>query len=218
MITVTQAVSEILQTDELALEALRAGLLNLSAYALKISARVENATFKKVKKGTIVVALSRAVKHLPEAPLLSPHVALTNLGVKSALTVLTYKKTADMQRKISVMNPFILGIHELFAVTEGQEEITIICADSAKDLFLRHAGINIKPKSQFHSVVAITASLKEKDIQTPNLLYTLLRTLAVKRINIIELVSTYTEISFIVKKEDMETALAALNVYFANKK
>lgn len=218
MIKVTDTVLDLIQTDELALETLRAGLLNLSAYAEKIHQQVENATKKPVQKGTIVVALSRIARNLPDTPLLHPDVTLTNLGIKSALTVLTYKKTADMQRKISVMNPFILGVNELFAVTEGQEEITIICEDGAKDLFTRHAGFNIKPKAQFNDVVAITASLKEDDILTPNMLYTLLRALAVKKINVIELVSTYSEISFIVKKEDMETALSALNVYFANKK
>lgn len=218
MIKVTDIVLDLIQTDELALETLRAGLLNLSAYAEKIHQQVENATKKPVQKGTIVVALSRIDKSLPDTPLLNPSVVLTNLSIKSSLTVLTYKKTADMQRKISVMNPFILGVHELFSVTEGQDEITIICEDGAKDLFLRHAGFNIKPKAEFNSVVAITASFNQADIATPNILYTLLRALAVKRINIIELVSTYTEISFIVKKEDMEIALSALNVYFANKK
>lgn len=218
MIKVTDTVLDLIQTDELASEALRAGLLNLSAYAQKIHQKVENATKKPVQKGTIVVTLSRLAKSMPDTPFLHPDVTLTNLGIKSALTVLTYKKTADMQRKISVMNPFILGVNELFAVTEGQEEITIICAEAAKDLFLKHAGINVKPKSQFNDVVAITASLRQDDVLTPNVLYTLLRALAVKKINVIELVSTYSEISFIVRKEDMETALSALNVYFANKR
>ncbi len=218
MIKVTDTVLDLIQTDELAQGALRAGFLNLSAYAQKIHQQVENATKKPVQKGTIVVALSRISRNLPDTPLLNPDVTLTNLSIKSALTALTYKKTADMQRKISVMNPFVLGVNELFAVTEGQEEITIICSDQVKDLFKRHAGLSIKPKSEFNSVIAITASLNEADLQTPNILYTLLRALALKKINIIELVSTYSEISFIVKKEDMEVTLSALNVYFANKK
>ena len=64
MITVSQAVSEIIQSDELASESLRSGLLNLSAYAGKIQKRIENITFKEVKTGTIVVALSRLTKTL----------------------------------------------------------------------------------------------------------------------------------------------------------
>lgn len=217
MIKITDVVLDLIQTDELAAECLRTGLLNLSAYADKIHQRVENAAKKPVQKGTIVVALSRIVKNLPTAPLLNPDVKLTDLNMKSSLTVLTYKKTADMERKISVMNPFLLSISDLFSVTDGPEEITIVCSDKAKNEIIRLAGINVEPKIEINNLVAITASLPPEDINRPNVLYTLLSSLAAKRVNIIEIVSTYTEISFIIKKEDMETAFKALNLYFANK-
>ena len=146
MIKITDTVLEIIQTDEIASEALRTGLLNLSAYADKIHKNVENATKKPVKRGTIVVALSRITKHLPNAAALIQDVSLTNIGIKSSLTILTYKKSIDTQRKISVMNPFLLPINDLFSVTEGPEEITIICSDRSKDIILKN--ICSKPKTK----------------------------------------------------------------------
>lgn len=216
MLKVTDIVLDLLKTDELALEASRAGLLNLSAYAQKIHTQVENATKKPVQKGTIVVALSRIVKHLPNTPLLNPNIALTNLDIKSSLSVLTYKKSIDMQRKISVLNPFLLSMNDLFSMTEGPEKITIICSDKSKDEIKRNLGL--EPKVEFNDLAAVTVSLTEEDVTKPNVVFTLLSTLATKRIQIIELVSTYTEISLIVKKEDMEAVFKALNMYFANKK
>ncbi len=212
MIKVTDVVLDLIQTDELALESLRAGLLNLSAFADKIHQRVENATKKPVQKGTIVVALSRITKHLPSAASLIPDISLTNIGIKSSLTVITYKKTVDTQRKISVLNPFLLPINDLFSVTEGPEEITVICSDRSKEIVLKNIGS--KPEAEINGLVAVSVAFDKKYLDTPNVIYTLLSTLATKRINIYELVSTYTELSFIIKKEDMETAIKAMNVYF----
>ena len=50
MIKITDTVLDLISADELALEAMRAGLLNYSAYADKIHSQVENLTKKPVKK------------------------------------------------------------------------------------------------------------------------------------------------------------------------
>ena len=57
MIKASETVENILLKDELALESLRAGILNLSAYAQKIHPEVVRQALKPVRKGTIVVAL-----------------------------------------------------------------------------------------------------------------------------------------------------------------
>lgn len=215
MIKVSNTVFEIIQTDELALEALRTKLLNLSAYADKIQKNVENAAKKPVKKGTIVAALARIGKNLPKASSLIQNVLLTNIGIKSSLTLMTFKRSIEVQRKIANMHPFLLSTYELFSVTEGPEEITIICGDNSKSTILKHLGT--KPKAEFSGLVAVSVAFSEKNIEIPNVIYTLMNALAAKRINILEIVSTYTELSFLIRKEDMETAIKALNIYFKNK-
>lgn len=216
MIKVTDTVLELIQADELARETLRAGLLNLSAYADKIKKNVENLTLKEVKKGTIVVALSRIKGNLTAGPLQTPEIQINNLSVKSSLCVYTYEKTADTQRKIAVLNPFLLPMNDLFSVTEGQSEITIIFAEKSKELIENH--FQIKPKSKYEDAVSISVQFSKKFADQPNFLYGLLRSLAAKRINLIEIVSTFTEITFILTKEDLETAMKVLNAFFVKKK
>lgn len=216
MIKVTDAVLELIQADELATETLRMGLLNLSAYADKIRKNVENLTYKDVKKGTIVVALSRIKKDLPKTPLLSPEIQINNLSVKSSLCVYTYEKTADIQRRIAVLHPFLLPMNDLFSVTEGQSEVTIIFAHKSKELIEKH--FQTKTKSKYENVVSVSVQFASKYANQPNFLYGLLRSLATKRINLIEVVSTFTELSFVVTKEDMETTMKVLNAFFVKKK
>lgn len=213
MIKVSDVVLELIERNEVALESLRAGLLNLSAYAEKIHRQVENVTKKPVKKGTIVVALSRAQKSLAKTPSLLPDVRLTNLRVTSSLAILSYPKTPEIQRKIAVLHPFTLAVQDMFSVTEGPTEVTIVCSEKAKDKLLRHFGE--KTKSAFNDAVAVTCELDIKIVNQPNVFYVLFSALASKRITILEIVSTATEMTFLVKKEDMEQTLAILNTYFS---
>lgn len=212
MITVTQAVSEILQTDELALESLRAGLLNLSAYAERIQERIEKTTFKEVRKGTIVVALSRVAKTVLKTPPLIPSIRLTNLSVKSSLAALTFEKTPDIERKVSVLHPFTLPTQDMFSVTEGPTEVTLIFNQRLEEQLKKH--FRIKPKAIYTDIVGITAQLPPDLAHTPNVYYALLAALAAKRISIIAVVSTFMEISFIVEKKDMEVAMNVLTPYY----
>jgi len=216
MIKVPEVVQELLQNDEVALEALQAGLLNFSAYADKIHKKVEKLTFKPVKKGTVVVALTRLVKKAHLAPQRKPDIQLTNLRLTSSLVCLSFKKTADLQRQLAVIHPFNISTNDLFSVTEGVTEVTIICSEDSLADILKH--IKAPIKSQFSDLVAVTAQLPEEATHIPNVYHVLINSLASKRINIVELVSTFTEISFLVKKDDMETTLKALNLYFPSKK
>lgn len=212
MIKVTDVVQDLILMDELALEALSAGLLNLSAYADKIHSQVENATFKEVQKGTIVVALSRLSKRAASKPQLKPEVKIKNLKLTSSLACTNFEKTADLQRKIAVLHPFQVSTNDIFSVTEGLNEVTIVCSEESIDQITK--SLNSPIKSQFADLVAVTLKLPEHYAQIPNIYYVLINSLAVKRINLIEIVSTFTEISFIVKKEDMEKTIKALNIYF----
>ncbi len=211
MINVSLKVGEIIWRDEVALEALRGGLLNLSAYADTIHKEVETLTHKEVKRGTIVVALARMRGELAKVPPLSPAIEITNISTKSGLNAYTYEKTLDIQRKIAMLHPFLLPLNDLFSITEGPSEITIVFADKSKKLINKHFSIN--PIIDYHDVVAISVQFPEKYADVPNFLYAVFSKLATLRINLWEVVATHTEISFIVKKEDMTGVMETFNVY-----
>lgn len=213
MIKVTDTVQNLIQADELALEAMRAGLLNYSAYAEKIHTQVENLTKKPVQKGTIVVAISRIAKKATvlSSPL-KPDVKLSDLSIKSSLCALTFEKTLDIQRKIAVLTPFQLTTADLFTITEGPTEVTLIISEKAKEKVVKQ--FHTKAKSETDNLVAITVQFPEKLADVPNIHFVLLSSLAAKRIQIIEIVSTFSETSFIIRKEDMEEAIKSLNTYF----
>src|SRR3989344_2322710 len=139
MIKVSDIVEQLIKSDELAFEALREGLLNLSAYADKILPQVQNVTFNETKRGTIVVALSRLAKTITsdKTPSLKPELKLTDIGVKSSLAGIIFDKTADIQRKIAVLHPFQISLDDLFSLSEGPTEVTLICTEKSKEKILK---------------------------------------------------------------------------------
>ena len=217
MISVTNATLEVLKEDETALEACLQGLLNYSAYAEKIRTQIEEKTFKTVKKGTIVAALSRINRgKLKDLPSFKPNIQIHNLSIKSPLDTMVYSKTADVQRRVATLNPFLVSPNDIFAVTEATTEILISCSETSKVFIKNHIGII--PKKEFENVAAITAQFSEELSNIPNFLHVLFTALAHKRINLLYVVSGYTEVTFLVDKENMEETIKILDTYTPKKK
>ena len=212
MIKASETVENILLKDELALESLRAGILNLSAYAQKIHPEVVRQALKPVRKGTIVVALSRFVKNINNISPLKPKVIIQDLSIKSPLFEVTFEKTSKNLKRVSEL-PKTWFTEGFITITEGVGEITIIIAEKMKQQLLNH--FNVKPKGQYSDLVAVTIRFKEEDyVDEPNMIFTLVSALASKRINLKEVVSTFTEISFIVKQSDRHSTTEALQQFF----
>ena len=216
MLKVADAVTQVIQNDQTALESFREGILNLSAYAEKIHPSIEKLVYKNVKKGTIIVALSRLSKTSLKSGLLKPNIQIDHLNTRFPLTSFTYQKTFDTQRRVATLNPYLVTPADLFGIMEGETEIVIICSEKAVDLIKDHIGVI--PKRETSGLVAITVQFPENLNLTPNVLYALLSTLAVHKISVVNILPTLDEISFIIEKNHLEQAISAFNMYTLKEK
>lgn len=213
MITIIDAVKEELLISPTALESMRSGILNLRAFARQIHKNVETRTFKEVKIGTIVVALSRIAVNLENTEPLIPSINLHEITVKSPLTDITFEKTRE---NLSLMHKFSKNLENseghFFTSTQGINEITFIISDDLKESLLFH--YKTVPKAILSGLVGIDVRFNEEYIEQPNVIYAILHRLAIRRINVLEIVSTYTELTVIVAREEMEIAIKELNTLF----
>lgn len=211
MIKVIDIVREILMSSEIALSSLSNGYLNLSAYAASIQKEVERRSFKEVKVGTIVVALSRIAKTLERKQELMPEFTINSIAVKTGLVEFTFEKTKSNQDKLQSLyqnDEFFAA--DFFAVTTGVGELNIVLPEGLKKSLLKVFGKQ-KPRLFLENLVGLTVRFDDWCIQEPNIIFSLLRPLALKRINILEVVSTFTELTFIFHEDDMQAALATLS-------
>ena len=212
MITITDAVRNIVLEDDIGLLSAQAGLLNFSAYAEKILPVIEEKTHKQVKKGTVVVALTRIAEEIGNLPSLRPQIALDDLSIKSPLCDVTFSKTAlSRQNLANLYQSITISENAFFTATQSMSEITIVAPQSLLDDILKNFEEN--PIAIYKDRVGITVRFAKAYLSIPNVLYTLQASLAVQRINFTEVISTYTEFSFIIDKEDLEIASQALQKF-----
>jgi aspartokinase len=210
MIKISDVVKEIVSTSDVASAALSQGILNYSAYADTIHEEVEERAMKPVKKGTIVVALSRLVSNANIESIV-PTVVIDDLTVKAPLIEFVIPKTKRHLETIqNIYRSELFASGEFMTVTQGVTEITVIVSEKFKSEIQSCFNSN-ELTATISNLVALNVSFNERYVQEPNIIFAIIKTLAEKRINIIEIVSTYTELTFILQKKDMQKALLRLS-------
>lgn len=211
MISVAEVVQQILRNDPIAFEAMRTGLLNLSAFAEQIHDQVEDKTFKLVKKTTIVTALARLAPQVQTESALIPKIKLNDVIIKSPLSDLTFEKNENTIDKLRTLRKTLEQGRDFLTITQGSTEITMIVPQDRRDEILKH--FEIEPKAVINDLVCVSVSFSEKYIPTPNVIYSLIRALAVKKINVLEIVSTYTELSVVIAQPELHGAIEAFESF-----
>ena len=213
MIKVSDAVYEYIQQDDIALEALRLGFLNFSAYAKKIRPFLEKKLYKQVHTGTIVTALSRFASHMDAIPTLLPTVFIEDIHIKSGLVEIALEKTAANIQAIERLQSTYMKRGDIFSVVQGVSELTLIITSDIKNSVLKH--FRAKPRGVYESLSAITIHFKESEyIEVPNMIHSLVSAIASKRINLIEIISSFTEISFLIRDQDVQETIGVLKKFF----
>jgi hypothetical protein len=210
MLRISEAIDHQVRSNENIFEALRLGVLNLSAYAGLIRPRIEQDCMKPVRPGSIVVALSRLAKKIQIESSLRPLVKLDDISMKSPLCDISFERTeAVLLASKKLQQEFLRGSNDFFTLTEGLHEVTIICAQNQKETVLTL--MQESPKAVIEDLTGISMRFDANYVGVPNAIYSLLGTLAPSKINVLEIVSTYAEITILVRTEDAVKALKKLS-------
>jgi hypothetical protein len=207
---VSDAILETLYKDDIALSALQRGLLNNSAYARVIRNQIQELTFKDVDEKTIAAELPRLVKTLEESFVL-PKIELTSISMHTNLAEIAYEKTEQSVGKIKDLYVQLGPVHKTFlTMTEGLTEIGII-AEKSVALQFKQLLENAPPIYYGDNFVGVSVKFDLRYIEMPHQIVQLVKKLTIKNINIIEVVSTPTEMTFIVEQKNAQLALQQLS-------
>jgi len=214
MIKVSDVVRDMTLSSEIALSALTDGYLNLSAFAKLIKPEVERRARKQVSTGSIVVALSRLSGSLKAQEPLVPQVELENLSVKSGLVEITFDKTRENRDRLEQLfqdKSFAAG--DFFTLTHGIGELSIVVPEPLKNAVLAIYK-DQKPKLILGNLASLTVRFDERYLLIPNVIFALLRPLALNRVDVVEIVSTFTELTFLLNQRDLNSAFVTINQVF----
>lgn len=217
MIKVTKIVEDIVQNSDFIEIALQNNLLNLTEYARYIQDDIDKQTLKKVKLGTIVVALSRLSKQYKKPLQKKQTFSITELSMKSPLCEIVYEKTSD---NMTTANKIIQEITKnntiFFTITQSSSEIMLTINQAYENKILQYFAGN-KPKTLVTDLIGISIKFDKEIIDQPSVLYSLLKKIAWKEISLVDVISTYSELIFIVRSSDAKEAFSVINDIYLEK-
>ena len=192
-------------------EALSSGIINYGALAETMMKDVEKEYGKKVKHAAVMMALRRLQEKLQEMPISHPKFTSDcDLTIKSDLfeiTIVRHPQTYKLIHKFyDLVDP---RSGDFLTITTGTHEITIICNKKYKEQFLKMF-VKDDLLIAIDDLAALTLKLPKQGVEMPGIFYLITRALTWENINIVEIVSTYTEDTLILKNKDVARAYQIL--------
>jgi len=215
MITISQIVEEIISQSPFLEEGIAKNIVNHSSLARMIKPEIDEKLLKNIKEGAIIMALRRLAKKNGEnLNLKKIFTKSPDMIVRSNLVEFTFMnsdsllaKHKDLFKKISKENRYFLTI------TQGVFETGIIVSEEL-ELKIEEIFKEEKTIKKFLSLSSITIKLPEENVTTPGVYYFILKSLAWNNINVIEVVSTYQEITLILETKEIDRAFSILKKTF----
>ncbi len=211
MVTISHLVKKLVGENSFLLEAMGKELISHGSLAEQLKPEIEQELGKKVKESAIVMALRRY-----EEELQSYDKKIKRFSFKGEIIMRTNIIDFNVVKSNSLLNK-IKNIYNLvdfdkgdtLNIILGSNEVSIVTNEKYKEKlidFLRGE----KMLSKEFDLVALTIIFDSKDFfDTPGVIFSAIRKLAWEQINLFEIISTMTELSFILSKKD---SMKAYNV------
>lgn len=192
-------------------EGLTLDLLNLSSLARHLQPELEKRLMRPCSSGSIMMALRRLVPSLREAvSVTQKNRIFRDLSVRSGLCEFTLPNAPALITLLgNVLKALPSDRRPFFTFTQGIEELTIITEETYRQQVLdglRHP----PPLSSLDHLSGITLRLFPQAVAVYGVHYRVLKQLALNRINLVEVVSTFSELTLILREGDVPEAFSVL--------
>ena len=194
-------------------EALQAGIINLSSLARFIQDEVQKKMGHEVSEG----AISMAIKRLPPLPGTTLDKSITkfmklleDITVRSELVDFSFRNSDSLMSNQAKLIAFLENNKNLFfSFCKGVNETTIVCSEALSEQ-IREVFRNETLVSHRDRLAAVSVHLPPHNLDTYGVYYTILKQLAWKGINIVEVLSTSHEISLVIGEEEVEAVFSII--------
>lgn len=214
MITIPEAVANLLKNKPFINEFLGEGIINYSALARKLKPEIEKMLRKDIKEGAVVMALKRMPITIDQRISLKLNMVISKMGditVRSNLSDFTFINSESLREKEKLLIDAMSQEKDgFYTISKGVHETTIVISkpfeEKALKIFKKERLLSSKSK-----LSSVTIKMPQENQTTPGLYYFLFKKMAENGINIVEVVSTTNEITIIVYHNDAQKAFAAIS-------
>ena len=213
MITIPNAVEEVIKKKPFLESALVEGLINLSALARQLKPDIEKKVGKEVNDSAVIMALNRLVPRLELMSAIKFKKVVENIGdiiVRSNLADIAFANSNTLFEKQAILLDRVHSMKDVFCTfSQGIYETTLVVSNSIIDLVEEiFKDETLIAKSD--TLSSITVKLPSDNIACPGVYYYIFKELAWDNINIMEVISTTNEFTVVVSDADIHRAFTIL--------
>ena len=218
MVTVSHLVKKAISKNSFLLEAMSKELISYGNLAEQLKPEIEHELDKKVKESAIIMALRRYAEELGNFDKkIRKFKFQGEIIMRTNIMDFNIIKSDTLLNKIkNIYNLVDFEKGDTLNVILGSNEVSIVINEKYKEKlsnFLKGEKIINKECD----LVALTVIFDSEDfLKTPGVIFTAIRKLAWEQINIFEIVSTMTEMTFILHKKDSMRAYNVLQELVGN--
>jgi aspartokinase len=211
MVTIANLVEKIIEEKPFIQEALSKGIINNAALAEQILPRVEKELKKKVKFSAVNMAIRRLSEKLEKTFIKKVKFDKnSHLNIRSNLIEITVFKTNNTPNKLKLLYDVInYDDGDFLTITQGIKEVMII-VDEKHEKEIKQIFSKNEIKMTLNNLSSITINIPINSIEVQGIFYVVTRALNWENINIVDIVSTLTEMTFILKEDDIAKAFNVL--------
>jgi len=211
MVTVSHIVKKILQNKPFVLEGLSRGIISHGNLAEELKTKIEKELGKEVNYPAIIMSLRRYSSELEEKSVPMKKFDFSGeMMMKTNITDINVIKTTKLLNRIkSFYSIADIGRGDLLNIIVGNNEVSIVISQRYEKRILKLLK-GEKITSRESDLVALSIMFKGDFIHTPGIIFQSVRKLAWENINIYEIISTMTELTFIISKKDSMKAYEVL--------
>ena len=206
-------VKEEIEKDLYLLELLKEGLVNYSALSRKLYEPIKKKNAKATVE-SISISAKRYVSKISKIQIsktVKIIIASSQLSTRNDLVHLTYKKDkAIFDKIITISKKIEWNQEDLFLMNQGSGEITIIIDKKNVSLFSDFPSIE---KRENLSIILIKEAFDkntEKSINVPGIYSYFINQLSRRGVNIVEIISTYSQLTLVFDSGDLMKAYTIL--------
>ncbi|ADY13057.1 hypothetical protein [Sphaerochaeta globosa] len=214
--SVSSCVKRIVDRSPFIHEMLINGILSFSNYASSIQGEVQKAYGKEVKSSAIVMALRRYAEELRKGSQ-KKNVGNVEYGIvmKTNIFDLNLVRRDSFISKLGVLYGQISTEKgDFLNITLGSHEVSLAVSEKYRSL-VNELAKDEEVLNKMDDLVALSLVFTGDFLQTPGIVYEAVRHLAWEQINVIEIVSTMNELTFVIKREDSMKAFDVLQGFLS---
>lgn len=210
MVTVSNIVQKLVDKKVFIQEGIDRGIVSYAGLAKQLQPEVEEELEKPVKRHAIEMALRRYSEQLKKKHKTVSFDYSSDILMKTQICDISVLRSQTLINKLKNLYDVIAFERgDSLNIIQGSNEVSIVTNERYKDKFLNILK-DEKVINTEENLVSLTLTFSKDFLYTPGVIFNTTRNISWENINIYEIVSTNTELTFILHKKDAMKTYKAL--------